>query len=315
LVRNKPQPNPDKPEVSRETRLLAWAGWQLQVPANWHPVKMEGTFIKGSMFIGDDVSPYLMLRWWRPLLEGQKEFDIDSWLESRFKKLHALPQPYPPAPAGLDRTAWVEGLQTKKQKSRTIWYGYQASAEIVIEVLMTSLTPPDIQTTIITELIPSLKLSPKGDPIPWSLFTTSFISPPGFILDAHHLYSGDVALRLVNGRESLILRMVYPAGLALSRRKLSDWLDESPFLERRKNRDLLQQDWRCGRNQLKGVVRTGRKRLPFPLGFVRPQYNTTIAAVDEQLDRLMVADHRSPDPKDLAITARAVEHMNWDTGS
>ena len=304
------QLNDPTPEFSREMRRLAWSGWQLRVPDNWRPVKLEGNFTKGAMFIGDEASPYLMLRWWRPLLEGQKKFDFEEWLESRFKKLHALPHPHPPTSPDMDHTAWVKDLQKKHKKSRTVWYGYKASAETVIEILMTSLTPSEIQEKIVRNVIPTLEIAAKGDPIPWDLFTASFLSPPNFILDTHRLYSGDVALRLVKDRETLTLRMVYPAGLALSRRKLANWLDSSPFLERRKNRAATQQDWSSG--SIKGIQRRGWKRLPFPLGGINPKYSTIIAVVDEQLDRLLIAEHRTPKPEDPFLTQQAVQQMNWD---
>ncbi|MCC5843166.1 MAG: hypothetical protein JJU05_02825 [Verrucomicrobia bacterium] len=303
--------NTPAPGLSRETRPLAWSGWRLRVPANWRPVKLEGTFTKGAMFIGDDVSPYLMLRWWRPLLEGQKQFDFAAWLDYRFKKLHALPQKNPPAPPGVDQSAWVKDLETKNNKSRTVWYGYKASAETVIEILMTSLTPSDIRKRIIEDVMPTLEIASKEDPITWDLFSTRFQSPPGFLLDTHHLYSGDVALRLVKGRETLILRTVYPAGLALSRRKLPNWLDSSPFLERRKNRNTTLEDWSSGK--IKGIQRRGWKRLPFPLGRVKPNYSTVIAAVDEERDRLLIAEHRTSGPDAPFLTQEALAHMNRDS--
>jgi len=298
------------PGLSREMRPLAWSGWRLRVPANWRPVKLEGTFTKGAMFIGDDASPYLMLRWWRPLQEGQKQFDFAAWLDYRFKKLHALPQQNPPAPPGVDQSAWVKDLETKNEKSRTVWYGYKASAETVIEILMTSLTPSDIRKMIVRDVMPTLEITSKEDPISWNLFSTSFQSPPGFVLDTHHLYSGDVALRLVKGRETLMLRMVYPAGLALSRRKLPNWLDSSPFLERRKNRNPSMEDWSSG--SIKGIQRRGWKRLPFPLGMLKPRFSTAIAAVDEEHDRLLIAEHRTARPDTPVLSQQALKHMNRD---
>jgi hypothetical protein len=127
-----------------------------------------------------------------------------------------------------------------------------------------------------------------------------------------HLFSGDIALRLENDSESLLLRTVYPAGLALSRRKLPKWLDASPFLERRKNRNTETQEWRSDAPKLKGVLRTGWKRLPFPLGWLKPRYCTAVVAVDKELDRLVLAEHRTPEPVSSETVIRAVQQMNQE---
>jgi hypothetical protein len=124
--------------------------------------------------------------------------------------------------------------------------------------------------------------------------------------------SGDIALRLVKGQETLVLRTVYPADLALSRRKLPDWLDDSPFLERRKNRDATTKEWRCPAPPLEGLLRTGWKRLPVPMGWMKPLYCTAIVAVDQELDRLVLVDHRRPSPTDSGLARRAAEQINWD---
>jgi hypothetical protein len=256
----------------------------------------------------------MMVRWWRPGLCGEKKFEIDDWIATRFKKLHALPQPNPPHSAGVDVAAWVKDLQKKEGLSRTIWYGYSRTSDVVVELLMTSLTPQEIRKQVIDDILPTLRIVTPDQPMPWSLFSVSFLSPPGFALEEHHLYSGDVALRFLKDNQALVLRMVYPASLALTRRQLANWFTEPPFLERRRKGRFESRDWSASRSALTGIQRTGIKRFPIPLGWFRPRYSTEVAAVDQEHDRLLIADHQTPAKTDPSLVFQTVEDMNWGLG-
>jgi hypothetical protein len=307
-LQSPPPPTSKAPETVRWT-ALAWVGWQLKLPENWRPHKIEGGFSKGQMFIGDDQNPYFMIRWWRPDLEGIKNFDRERWLQKRFQKLHALPQSDPPAPPGFALTAWVKDLQKKQDLSRTLWYGCAAHSDTVIELKMTSLTPAGIRRRIENDIWPTLRITSPEEPIRWSLFSAHFQSPPGFILEESHLFSGDIALHLVRKKERLVLRTVYPAELALSRRKLSVWLEEGPFLDRRRKGRFEWRDWTSSAAPLRGTLRTGIRRFPFPLGGLTPRHSTALAAVDSEHDRLFTAEYQAPGCHAVPLVETAVEDM------
>lgn len=289
---------------------LAWCGWQLVIPSDWEPQKIEGSYTKGRMFVGDARAPYMMVRWWRPALNGEKKFDFDAWLKTRFKKLHALPQENPPHSAGVDAAAWVKDLQKKEGMSRTIWYGYNKASDLVVEVLMTSLTPEDIRKQVTEEILPSLRIVTPDQPTPYSLYTVHFLAPPGFILEEHHLFSGDVALKFSKEKDVLVVRTVYPASLALTRRILKNWFKEPPFRESRRVGSFEISDWTSTDGSMKGLLRTGIKRLPIPLGWCNPRHSTAVAVVDEHLDRIRLADLQSPAAHEPTLVAQAVEDMN-----
>jgi hypothetical protein len=106
-----------------------------------------------------------------------------------------------------------------------------------------------------------------------------------------------------------VIRQLYPAGLAASRRTLDRWLEVPPFLDRRRVWKPGREAWRC-RAGVEGIRRCGWRRLPAPLGRVAPRYTTAIAAVDEGLDRLLIAEHQAREQNGADAAEWTVGRMN-----
>jgi len=287
---------------------IAWAGWRMPVGEDWRPFKIEGGQARGSMMIGNGEQPIVRVQWSRAK-EGNR-FDAPAWIERRLKKIGAVPGANAPCPASLDRAAWVRDLATKGGTTRTIWYGYSAAARLMLELIVTSLTAEALRRDVFKSLVPRLKVSPPEAPSYWSVYGVGFACPVGFKLKQRHLYSGDIALRFEREKTSLLLRQVYPAGLAVSRRSASRWLRVGPFKERRRMRKAQNGPWRHASRKLEGVTQQGWKRLPPPLGFAAPRYSTAVAATDTALDRLLIAELQTRRPGDAATVAWAIERMN-----
>ena len=299
-----------RPADGRST--ISWAGWSLPVRDTWRPMKIEGSQDKGTMVIGDAEKPLLLVQWRHP--GAIETFDADAWLRDRFRRIKARPSPDAPKPAGIERAEWVRELETREGQHKTIWYGYANNAGLLIELTATSLTEQAIREEVFGTLLPRLEVSGAGDPCRWELYNVSFQSPPRYVLLRRHLYSGDIALLLRHpSAATLMVRQVYPAALALSRRPLGEWLDRSPFMERRRfakgagTEDAPPQSGGAPR-----VTRRGWKRLPSPLGWLRPRFSTALAAVDATLDRLLIAEHQSTAEPEEEIAAWAVGSMNLD---
>lgn len=288
---------------------IAWARWRVTVPEEWRPLKIQGDPVKGSMMIGDAERPIVLIQWCRQPKAG---FDTDKWFEQRFRKLGTVPARGAPVPERFTKTAWQPELSTHEGTSKTLWCGYSADACLIVEVIVTTLTEPRLRNWIFEKMMPGMKVSSEDEPCCWSMYAVGFRSPPGFELKQKHLYSGDVALLFEReDKGSLLLRQVYPAKLAMSRRTFERWLEATPFLERRKLRNPVRTAWTGhGPHDLEGIRLAGWKRLPAPLGRCGPRHVTAVAAVDLELDRLLIAELQTPGAQGGVEAESAVEHMN-----
>lgn len=273
----------DEPRKSVEDnhrQTVAWCGWGVPAPDDWQPLKIEGGWVKGSMMLGTDGAPVVMIKWWRP--DG-KRFDAARWMNRRFKALGALPDANAPSPHDFRPVQWIVNMQYKKDVGKTIWCGYAPDSGLVVECISTSAVDDSRRESFFKSQLPRLTATPRANPVDWAIFSTSFTTPPGYRLTEYRLVLGDIALELRNDTgHRAILRQVFPAGLALQRRGLDQWLDTPPFMERRRlrvdqsgesNAELYQQGW---------------KRLPAPLGRLKPRYCTRIARIAN--DRLYIAE-------------------------
>ncbi|MBI1337017.1 MAG: hypothetical protein GC164_08655 [Phycisphaera sp.] len=292
--------------------LLAWAGWRMEVPDDWRPLKLSGTPAKGNMIIGDSLCAFFSIHWER--LKNGPMLDAQGWIAQRLKKQGLLPDNRPPAAEHFSACTWSRGIQSEEDKQTTYWYGYAAPAELVIGVKVNGVLPDRELSQITDHILPSLRTSPIDADSTWAMYDLSFIAPPGFTLDKRHLFTGDIAMEFRKGRgESLLLRQVYPAELALKRRSFERWLEVYPFKEHRRLRrsTLTTEPWRYPkRERLDGLWRFGRKRLGFPLGGVASRWTTALIAHDPTVNRLLIAEHLSTQEPDRGICEEAILSMN-----
>lgn len=299
--------------AAMETRI-AWAGWELPVPAEWRPLKVTGDQTRGEMMLGDAVQPLLLLRWWQPA-EARDAFDAEFWLQTRFRNLRTAPAAAAPCPAGITHAAWALDIAAGGNASKSLWYGYAPGRHLVLELVLTSLVADAVRAEVLARRLPQLRVTAADGASAWALFSVGFMSPPGFTLVGKHLYAGDIALRFARGtagvQERLLLRQVYPATLALARRTPQRWLEATPFREARRLRGDTFVAWNCDTPRaLSGWQRHGWKRLRFPLGRLRPRHSTALIATDPELDRLLIAEHDAPADAGLAVTREALLAMN-----
>ncbi len=291
---------------------LAWAGWYLKMPADWQPLKLLGTPQKGSVIVGDTDCAIFSLHWERPA--GMAVSEGDAWVAKRLKKLGVDGESNPPAKEHFSACGWAHGVETEENKATTHWFGYAASAGLVIGVKVNGFLPAALRDRAVREVLPTLRVTPEGHETTWSMYDVSFKSPPQYELKQRHLFSGDVALAFEKSKkDSLLLRQVYPGDLALKRRSFERWMDVRPFIEHRKlrRRSVRVEDWQhAERRHISGVVRHGRKLLGVPLGWCGPRWLCGIAAHDTSLNRILIAEHLSAQEVDQRMCERAVAQMN-----
>ncbi len=295
---------------------MAWVGWQMRIPPEWRPLRIEGGWDRGAVIVGDMNEPVLQLKWWRP---GKKRFDADRWVRRRLRSLRARSGgPEGPSPKGFSHTAWVPEsiLLGAGEKLLRFWYGYAPAADLVVEVSASPEAAINARKEVMSKMIPSISVYGRGDATRWAVFGASFESPAGFRMINKRLLLGDLALLLAGADGSrLMLRQVYPAELALGRRNLERWVKVRPFKEHRKYRlsGLVERySVNSFGRTLEGIRQWGRKRLPIPLGFCAPRVALSIAVQDQRLDRLLLAEHDAPSRSDEIMLATAVGRMNWD---
>ena len=295
-----------KNSANNQQSTIAWCGWSMAVPSEWRPLQIRGELKKGSMMIGDSDRPLLLVQWRRV---ESADFDAQAWLKKRFKKQHSAPDDAPPQPRGFSAVAWTREIALRENESKSAWYGYSEEGGLLLELVTTNLTQDKPSSNMLEDILPGLKVTAKDEPCRWSLYDVGFVSPAGFELVRRHLFSGDIALGLAKGKqEGLLLRQVYPAALAVGRRPLERWLEETPFKERRRPLKVRPNRW--NKNGMNGILRRGRRRLPSPLGWCNSRYSTAIAAVDERLDRVLIAEHLTPKEHGTDQIQWCVENMN-----
>jgi hypothetical protein len=280
------------------------------MPGEWQPLKLTGTPAKGQMIVGDSVCALFSIQWER-LKRGLAQ-DGRQWVTERIKRHGVLPEGTPPAAAHFSACGWAHGVQTEEDKQTTYWYGYAAPAELLLGVTVNGVLPAPVRKLVTGQVLPSLRATAADADSIWSMYDVSFAAPAGFELVRRHLYSGDVALEFAKGRhETLLLRQVYPGDLALGRRTFERWLDAVPFKEYRRLRQAgtTTDPWQHNA-EVTGVRRSGRKRLPWPLGGIVPRWTSSLAVHDRRLNRLLIAEHTAAIETDGALCAAAVTGMN-----
>lgn len=291
---------------------LAWAGWRLEMPDVWQPLKLSGTPQKGQMIVGDAECAMFVLDWERPR-PGAIE-DGRRWVAERLRKLGALPRENPPAAAAFTACGWARDIQTSEGKMTTHWYGYAAETPLLLAFRVNGVLPDAIRNTILDGVLPTLRATPADEATEWAMYDVSFRIPAGFELMRRHLFSGDVALEFVRGRaETLLARQVYPGDLALGRLPPEAWLERYPFPQHRRIRrsSLRARPWRHpARAALSGIERRAWKRLPVPLGACSPRRACAVAAHDPALNRLLIAEHLTAGEPSGELCAAIIADMN-----
>jgi hypothetical protein len=159
-------------------------------------------------------------------------------------------------------------------------------------------------------IVPHLLDLPAGEPMPWSVFELSCIIPPGFTLATHRLNAGDLSLTFTRQRDTLILRQLAVAQLALQRLPLEKWLAQQQALERKHYRPMGKAPEPLTLNlrgrTLTGLQRPRRRRLRFVMLRSLPGQLVSYALHDAERDRLVLIE-----ATDAAMARNLVETLGW----
>jgi hypothetical protein len=295
----------------QELLRLAWAGWLTWIPSDWRPLKIEHKTDGGLLVLGDNEQAIARIRWTRP----DEDFDPDRWLTRRIEAVGPGSKPADGAPAAdrFDETLWMPDVHSEGDVVSSIWFGYRSDAQLILEIVINGVLPRRVFRKMERLVLPAMDAAPATAPTRWAVFNTSFQTPPGFRRTQHQIKLGNVALELERGRERLSVRQVYPSGLAERRRKMENWAQVSSLKDRRSLRsgelEPLQVD--SFGAELEGWLCRGRKVIPFPFSGIMPRDNVIAVLKDEELDRLLIAEHETPRGQADDTAVDCVSKMNW----
>lgn len=285
--------------------LLAWCGWRLRLPEDWRPLRLEGGWKAGRLMIGDATEAILKVAWARvPPARARA-----AW-ERRIRR--AARERRTPVPRGFTECA----LLRPRKSAQAIWSGCAEPAGLLLEVVYSAAADASRRGRVENQVLPSLAAeAPEGvSGTCWSIFGAAFVAPSGWVLLGQSLHLGQISLRFARGKDRLSVGQVYPAGLALARRPLGFWLRSWPWEQKTLRRFRAAGDaqpWRlpCDGGEHAGLLRRGRKRIRWPLGFLAPRNVASAAVVDGTRGRILRAEIESPREGDESILRVAVLGM------
>jgi hypothetical protein len=264
---------------------FAWQGWRLDLPSTWNPVKLEGDYDAGFALIADIDRPQLGLRW-RAVRAG-KRFDAQRWARRAMRdevgKLaadEARPHPLERG-AGPGSLIYIE----PDPPGRDVFVAHSGVSGRAIEIVR------HIQRrerTLHDEILPTLIDAPADEPRRWAVFDLACIVPSRFRLVHHRLNAGDLTLSFEAGRETLTVRQVALAGLALSRLPIERWLTNQERAVSQRYKPLGEPEAAEAIGSLAGVRRPSVRRRRFALARWLPARTMTYALHDAARDRLLL---------------------------
>jgi len=291
----------DAHAAPRGGRMLAWQGWQMRLPAEWNPVRLEGGYEAGSMLVADLQGARLALRWQRP---GRRQFDaarcVESAMEEELGRLAAA-EARPMPLDGFDCSMlYVE----QQPPGRDLWTAYSPVSRRLVQAVYRIRRREHLLAGVV---LPCLRDTPPEEPSLWAVFDMCCVVPAGMKLLRHVLSAGDVSLCFAAGRQRLGVRQIAIADIALKRMPLEKWLaDEQRRLGRHYRADGAVEAVECAADgrTLAGLAQTLVRRKRFFWMADLPRTVFCMALHDRQRNRLLLV-HGS----DAALVRQTVPTM------
>jgi hypothetical protein len=290
--------------TSSDDNHLAWQGLEIPMRDDWRPLRIEGEHRKGSITIGDMDGPVFQLRWIRP----PRDSDSSGWIKARRLSVAGGQESRgAPRPESFESSSWIKNLAIREESKKTVWWGRSERSNVLVEILLTSLSGSGVNQCFLKSALPNLRVASPTEDNLWQIYSARFVIPAGYRLVRKRLAAGDIALEFVRGwGEKLLVRQVYPAGLALERRSLQGWLRDRVFKEHRRFRQETED-----RHDGQHVKWSGWKRLPFPLGWISPRRCDVLIRQEQDLDRLMIVKYEWQDGTEVKSVDKIADGMHW----
>jgi hypothetical protein len=260
--------------------LLAWQGWSLMLPNRWNPVKIEGDYEAGSVMIADLHRPRLGIRWKR----AGVRLDPAQWATKALRE--EVGELAAAEARGIGLKGWDASLlyTDPEPPGRDVWVAHSSKSRRCIEIVHHAHRRENILEGTI---LPELRDLPGDVATPWSIFDLACTAPAGFTLATHRLNAGDLSLTFEKGRQTVMIRQIALASMALKRMGFDGWLADEESRCSKHYRPAGDSE-QIELNGLPGVTRTMRRRRRFVMMRSLPPQLITAALHDQPRDRLVI---------------------------
>ncbi len=281
--------------------ILAWQGWQLDVPDRWAPVKIEGDESAGFLLMADLHRPRLGIRW---KLEKGKRFDAAAAAARTMKDEVGVIAAAEAGPAEPGNGKWLSPIlyEEPEPPGRDVWVGYSQDSRRMFQVVYHA---HHRDRVLRQRVLP--KLVDGSERREWSVFDLSCRTPAGYRLLTHRLNAGDLALMFTGPkRQAVTVRQIAVAKLALQRRPLERWiLEQANWRGRQFRVDRAGASEGSPRLVRRRVVR----RLQFSWMWWLARGYLVLARHDERRDRLVFVD-----ATDEKVAEEVMASVGWAGG-
>ncbi|MGN6724382.1 MAG: hypothetical protein ACTHLZ_00545 [Tepidisphaeraceae bacterium] len=264
---------------------ISWQGLSFHAPASWNPVKVEGDFAKGSLLLADLHAARLGVRW-RQLAKREEPAALIRRLMG--EEIGALA-----ADEAVTRAAehWQHAFlyRDPAPPGRDVWIGFSRDSNRVVQVVhhANRRQRPEFEAAL-----DSLRDANADAPRQWSMFDLQLISPPGYVLQWYRLNAGDHTLAFRDAdQQQVLIRQIRPAGLALARQPLAQWLAIQPASATRFYRAVDEPQHvklPIGGERCDGLSAVAARRRRMRFAWKVPPRQVLLAFHDRARDRLVV---------------------------
>ena len=279
----------------RNSRLVIWQGWHLQLPRRWDPIKLEGDHTEGYALFADTLRPRLGLRWQTP--KQNRKFDPEKSVRLAMRNEvgqlaadEAVIKGSLPFMSANDDRLWDSPLLYVEPEppGRDL---FAVFSEVSGRLLTLAYHAHRREQILESTILPTLADLPVDRAVPWSIFDLNCVIPGGMKLVNRQLNAGDLGLTFADRYQQVTVRQIAVAKLALQRQSLDGWITEQQRINRKyylptgqfsditltiNGKDLAARISRCHR------------RLRYAMLWQLPRELIAIAAHDADRDRLVI---------------------------
>lgn len=269
---------------------LAWQGWRLSLPGRWDPVKLEGSFDRGTILLADLQRPRLGVRWQSLKKNAVAEEAVERAMRDEVGEL-ATKESCPANPPGDD---WRFGRLyiDPEPPGRDVWVGFSRTTGRLFQVIHHVRRRDRM---LVETILPTLADGVEGD---WSIFDLSCRLPAGAKLVKPKLNVGDLALEFEIDRSPINVRQIAVASVALTRQPLARWLAAQQSGKSKHYRPIEQPqpiEWTIAGQPMEGLRRALTRRRRHVLLRWKPKTLIGIALHDVTRDKLLIVEAVSED--------------------
>lgn len=284
---------------------FAWQGIKLSLPADWNPQKLEGDFRAGLALLSDLQGPRLGLRWKHSAADSDPRQRLREAMVGEVGELATKEAVEIKAKSFGEALAYFD----PDPPGRDVLIGFSETSGRLIEL---TLHRQPGEAKKLADIAESLVDSAQDAELAWSVFDLSCTTPAGWSLSGKALNAGDLSLSFVNAKDTLTIRQLALARLALKRQPIERWLEDLQQPHGGRYRSVNGKSdvaWKGFDGQeLKGVVSCVALKTMLRWAWTLPKQWAYAVLHDESRDRLILA--QSTDAAAMETVCRSVGLKN-----